>query len=205
MILKALTLGDLATNCYILADEQSKECAVFDPAAEAGRIADAVATFGFKVKYIILTHTHIDHISALDELKDITGGEVALHADEADSLNSDADTMSFIIGTSAPSTRADIRLNHGDTLTLGNTQLKIFHTPGHTVGGISVLCGDILISGDTLFHESIGRTDFRGGDFDTLISSVKEHLFTLDGDTKVYPGHGPATTIDHEICYNPFF
>lgn len=205
MILKALTLGKLATNCYILSDEASGECAVFDPAAEPKRISDAVSDLGLNVKYIILTHTHIDHISALDALKSATGAEVAVHFSEADSLNSDTDTMSFIIDTSAPVTKAGIKLNHGDILYLGNTPLKIFHTPGHTVGGICIFCEDILISGDTLFRESIGRTDFRGGDFDTLLSSVREHIFTLDGGVRVYPGHGPSTTVGYEMQYNPFF
>lgn len=205
MILKALTLGGLSTNCYILGDEESAECAVIDPAADAGKISEAIASLRLKVKYIILTHTHIDHISALDELKSSTGAEVAVHISEADNLNSDAETMSFIIGASAPAAKADIKLSDGDILYLGATPVKIFHTPGHTIGGICVLCEDILLSGDTLFCESIGRTDFKGGDFDTLISSVREHIFTLDGDVKVYPGHGHSTTIGHEIQYNPFF
>jgi len=204
MILKTLMLGPLQNNCYILTDEQTGESAIFDPANDGEKIVNFIQAQGIKVKYIILTHTHIDHIAALDYVKRYTGAPVAVHKAEADMLNDDEGVMAFILDTHAPQTICDIALSDGDELSLGKSILKVIHTPGHTMGGICVLCGDILISGDTLFNESVGRTDFKGGDYAQLACSIKERLFVLDDDVSVYPGHGPSTTIAHEKQFNPF-
>lgn len=204
MVLERLVLGDLQTNCYILWDKSTKEAAVFDPACEGDRIIERITANGLNVKYIILTHTHIDHINALDKVKEYTGAKVVVHKDEAASLNSDADVMAFIINSAAPRTKADVQVSDGDELFLGDKMLKIIHTPGHTVGGICVRCGNILISGDTLFNLSVGRTDFKGGDHQTLLSSIREKIFALDGATAVYPGHGEATTVFYEKQHNPY-
>lgn len=204
MILKRLVLGPLQTNCYILWDKDTKEAAVFDPADDGERIMDVVLKEDITVKYIILTHTHIDHINALDYVKEQTGAQVVVHENEKDCLNNDSDVMAFIVNSSAPRTKADITVSEGDTLFLGDKELKILHTPGHTVGGICTLCANVLISGDTLFADSIGRTDFKGGDYGTLLSSIREKIFTLDGATAVYPGHGEATTVFYEKQYNPY-
>lgn len=204
MILERLVLGGLQTNCYVLADEETKECAVFDPAADADRIMSVVNQYGLNVKYIILTHVHIDHIMALDELKEITGAEIVVHVAEAKLLNDSNGTLAQLFGTVPPESKADMTVSDGDSLYLGKAEIKFIHTPGHTVGGMCALCGDTLISGDALFAESIGRTDFPNGNHSQLISSIKNKLLTLEDNICVYPGHGPSTTIGHERDYNPY-
>ncbi len=204
MNIEKLTLGAMQTNCYILSDEKSGECAVIDPAAEAGEIIGYVRKNSLKIKYIILTHVHIDHIMALDELKKLCGAPVAVHEEEARLLNDNMGTLAQLFGTAPPASKADILLHDGDNLNLGDEVLKIIHTPGHTIGGISILCGKILISGDALLNMSIGRTDFPGGSYNQLKSSIVNKLFVLDDDTLVYPGHGEITTIGNEKSFNPF-
>ncbi len=204
MILDRLILGGMQTNCYILADEDTGECAVFDPAADADKIMAIIEQRSLNVKYIILTHVHIDHIMALDKIKVITDADIVVHADEAAMLNHDGYTLASYFGTRSPEAKADIPVSDGDILYLGKTKMEIIHTPGHTAGGMCVLCDDILISGDTLFAESIGRTDFPGGNHSQLISSIKDKLMMLDDKIQVYPGHGSSTTIDHERVYNPY-
>ncbi len=204
MIIDRLILGNLQTNCYILADEQTKECAVFDPAAEAGRIIAAIEKRNLKVKYIILTHVHIDHIMALDELKDLTGAQIVASTAEAELLNDNMGTLAELFSTVPPFSKADITVSDGDVLCLGKAEMKFIHTPGHTIGGMCILCGDILVSGDTLFASSIGRTDFPGGSHSQLISSINDKLMKLNDDVQVYPGHGMPTTIGTERVGNPF-
>ncbi|MBQ6998820.1 MAG: MBL fold metallo-hydrolase [Clostridia bacterium] len=204
MIIDRLILGNLQTNCYILADEQTKECAVFDPAAEAGRIIAAIEKRNLKVKYIILTHVHIDHIMALDELKDLTGAQIVASTAEAELLNDNMGTLAELFSTVPPCSKADITVSDGDALCLGKSEMKFILTPGHTIGGMCILCGDILISGDTLFASSVGRTDFPGGSHSQLISSINDKLMKLDDNVQVYPGHGMPTTIGDERVGNPF-
>lgn len=202
MDIKCLPLGNMPTNCYILFDEKSKECAVFDPAAEAGKILSEID--GYKVKYIILTHMHIDHVMALDEVKRETNAPVVVCNDDAFVMNDDSFTLAKFFNASSPETEADIKVLDGDILHLGENELKIIHTPGHTKGSMCVLCHSILISGDTLFLESVGRSDFPGGSHSQLVNSIGEKLYCLNDKTKVYPGHGPETTIGHEKMYNPY-
>ena len=204
MILERLILGDLQTNCYILADNDTKECAIFDPSAEADRIMSVINQHELKAKYIILTHVHIDHVMALDEIKKITGASVVVHTDEADLLNDITGTLAQLFNTAPPKTKADIKVSDGDTVSLGEKEIKFIHTPGHTIGCMCALCENMLISGDTLFSESIGRTDFPGGNHNLLISSIKNKLMSLNDEIRVYPGHGPSTTIGHERMYNPY-
>lgn len=199
-----MSLGALQANCYFLTDNQSGETALIDPASESERIIEYIELNKLKVKYIILTHIHIDHIEALDRVKTFTGAKIAVHSKEAESLNDNVDTMSYILDTTAPCSKADIKVVEGDELLLGNTKLKILHTPGHTVGGICVLCENVLFSGDTLFFESVGRSDFKGGDHAHLILSIKEKLMILPEDVCVYPGHGRSTTVAYEKRFNPF-
>ncbi len=204
MIIDRLTLGNLQTNCYILSDEETKECAVFDPAAESDRIIAATQKRNLKVKYIVLTHVHIDHVMALDELKNATGAQIVSSNIEAELLNDSQGTLAELFSTNPPQSKVDIKVSDGDVLPLGNSEIKFIHTPGHTVGGICILCEDILISGDTLFASSVGRTDFPGGSHSKLISSIKDKLMNLDDSIRVFPGHGMSTTIGAERAENPF-
>lgn len=206
MIQKALMVGLLEVNCYILGDEETKEAVVIDPGGDEDEILEVVQHHGFSLKYIIDTHGHFDHVDANQPLKDATSAQIAIHQLDAAMLQR-ANEAIFFTGKPMRSSEADVLLKEGDTLTFGKHRLQVLHTPGHTPGGISlVLEGTNLVYvGDTLFAGSIGRTDFPGGDYDTLIRGVREKLFTLGDHFIVYPGHGPVTTIAQERKYNPFF
>lgn len=203
MKLETLVLGSLQTNCYILIDEPTGEAAVIDPADRAETILAAVERLRCTVKYIIVTHAHIDHVAALDAVAQATGAPVVIHTADRHALNNDALNLALYFGMPTPATEAAVIVNDGDTLTLGGQTLQILHTPGHNKGSMCILCGGTLISGDTLFYESVGRVDHYGGNLQDILQSLRR-LLTLPDETKVYPGHGPATTIGHERTHNPY-
>lgn len=205
MIFERIPVGLYATNCYIIGCEDTLEGVVFDPGGEARAILDKIKRHNLRIKYIIITHGHFDHIGALKEVKDQTGAQVAVHRDDRGMLVNPRKSLSSLVGDKTEPVEPDLLLQDGDELQVGNIILKVLHTPGHTPGGISVVVNNqLLISGDTLFAGSIGRTDLPGGDFDTLIDSIKTKLLQLGAEMKVYPGHGPATTIAAEKARNPF-
>jgi hydroxyacylglutathione hydrolase len=204
MILIRLVVGPLQVNCFILADEKTKEAVVIDPGDDAQEILKIIKDRDLKVKYIVITHGHFDHIGANKALKDATGAELLIHEGDAPvmasaSLHSRAFGMNT---TSSP--QADRYVKHGDTITAGEVSLKVLHTPGHSPGGISLLEKGMVFTGDSLFAGSIGRTDLPGGDLATLLRSIRMNLMTLPDDTRVYCGHGPASTIGEERSENPF-
>ena len=204
MIIETIPLGIYATNCYIFGDNLSREVVIIDPADEANKIINIIEKNNYIVKYIIITHGHFDHILALKDIKQQYNAKVAIHKGDADYLsNNTANLSTAMPNIKLESVRADIILNDGDILNLGKYKLEIIHTPGHTNGGICIKADDVLFSGDTLFYNSIGRTDFPTGSFDKIEASIKK-LYTFAGSTKVYPGHGQSTTIGHEKQTNPF-
>lgn len=204
MIFKKLVLGMLHTNCYILGDENTGEVAVFDPGAKVENIITTIEKNEYSVKYIIITHAHFDHVLALDELKKkYPDAKIVVHSADEPYLNVDSGNFSRHFKTYPPKSKADICVNDGDKLNVGNVELTIWHTPGHSRGSMCILADGMVLSGDTLFYMSIGRTDFDGGDFDEIVESLKR-LATLPDDTKVYPGHGDATTIGFEKENNQF-
>ena len=198
------SLGSMQTNCYLVYDEETKECLVIDPADECGAIERRLNEHELKLKTIVLTHVHFDHMLALEELRKDTGAPLAVGEEDAPALlNPDLSMMRTFAGVNFPCKPAEILLREGDTLTVGKSELKVLHTPGHTLGSLCLLTDDILISGDTLFLETIGRHDFYGGDYASLLASLKR-LTAIEGDRKVYPGHGACTTLSHEREYNVF-
>lgn len=199
-----MEVGPLEANCYIIADETAKEAVVIDPGGEGDDIAAICKHQGFHVKYIINTHGHADHIMGNAALKAATGAELLVHADDQAMLTSPHLSLATYVGQQAELVPPDRTIADGDELSLGNLSIKIIHTPGHTPGGISVAVDNCLFTGDTLFSESVGRTDFPGGSFNQLIQSIKTKLFTYADETIVYPGHGPSTTITWEKNNNPF-
>jgi glyoxylase-like metal-dependent hydrolase (beta-lactamase superfamily II) len=204
LIIEALTVGPLMENCYVVGCEETKEAVVIDPGDEAGRILDVLGQLQLTLIYIINTHGHFDHVGANKELKEATGADILIHPLDAQMLgNISASASSFgLSGDNSPP--ADKTIQEGDTVSFGTITFQIFDTPGHTPGGISLYTDQHVFVGDALFAGSIGRTDFPGGDYDTLISSIRQKLFTLPDDAKVYSGHGPVTTIGREKRFNPF-
>lgn len=201
MIILSLTVGMIQANCFILGCEQTKEAVVIDPGAEAKRIQSGLQKHALQIKYIINTHGHFDHVGANKTLKDMTGAPILIHREDAPMLSHGAGMW----GMGSQKSQADQLIKDGDRITFGQITLEVIHTPGHSPGGISLYTPKVVFVGDTLFAGSIGRTDFPGGDYDQLISCVRNRLFVLGDDIKVFPGHGPDTTIGYEREYNPFF
>jgi glyoxylase-like metal-dependent hydrolase (beta-lactamase superfamily II) len=191
-------------NCFIVGCENTKTAVVIDPGDEADKILMALAESQLTVKYIINTHGHFDHVGANKKMKGVTGAEILIHAADADMLEQ-ISIASRAFGMSVEdSPPADRTIAEGDKITFGDITLNVIHTPGHSLGGISLSTDGVVFVGDSLFYGSIGRTDFPGGDYNTLISSIKNKLFPLGDDVVVYTGHGPSTTIGQEKRMNPF-
>lgn len=205
MIIKELPVGPIMANCFILGCEETFESVVIDPGDEADKILLSLAELKLKVKYILNTHCHFDHVGGNRRMKEVTGAEILIHSLDAPMLTHMGEAASGFGLRIEESPPPDRELAEGDVVSFGRIDLKVIHTPGHSPGGVSFFAGDSVFVGDTLFAGSIGRTDFPGGNYDTLIASVREKLFVLGDDVNVYCGHGPQTTIGQEKRFNPFF
>lgn len=206
MIHEITVVGPFMCNCSILACEKTKEAVIIDPGDEPKRILDVVRSLGVKVKYLIHTHAHLDHIIATGDVKRETGSQVALHEGDQwlyDNLEKQARTFGF---DAAPPPKIDLYIKDGDQIKFGEHSLKVIHTPGHTPGSVcfSIDGDETVFTGDTLFCRSIGRTDLWGGSYEQILDSIRIKLLALDNDALVYPGHGPTTHIGDEKKKNPF-
>lgn len=199
-----MPVGPIQGNCYLVYDEETRECMVIDPGAEGTRIVSEIEKNDLRIKYIVNTHGHSDHISANQEVKEATGAELLIHEGDAPMLMDGAKNLSVFIGKSINKPAPDRLLKEGDELEVGTAKFKVLHTPGHTRGGICLVGENICFSGDTLFQFSIGRTDLPGGSFQQIVESIKTKLLALDDEVIVFPGHGPHTTIGKERVANPF-
>lgn len=206
MKIKTLIVGPIETNCYIAYCPETKEGVVIDPGDEGDRIVNTIDQLGIKVNYIINTHGHHDHIKGNKKVKDATGAKVLIHTNDAPMLVDPTKNLSHFTGEKTHEPGADKELSDGDIISFGNISLKVLHTPGHTPGCISLLCTteNICFTGDTLFYGSVGRTDLPGGDYKTLMNSLKDKLVNLSNEVRVYPGHGPYSTIGDEKKINPY-
>jgi glyoxylase-like metal-dependent hydrolase (beta-lactamase superfamily II) len=204
MIIKKLVVGPLENNCYIIADDNSKEAFIVDPGDEPDRILDLIHENSFKVKYIICTHPHFDHVAAIPEIKEAINPQIVIHQDDLH-LYIDIKTQAALWGyyDMDPLPKPDVFVSEGDIIEVGVLKFKILHTPGHSPGGISIYGESVVITGDTLFAGSVGRTDLHGGDIKKLKESF-QRLLSLPDETEVLPGHGPETTIGKEKVDNFF-
>jgi glyoxylase-like metal-dependent hydrolase (beta-lactamase superfamily II) len=206
MIHEILTVGVLRCNCSIFGDEQTREAIVVDPGDNIPEIEAVLNRHALRVTAIVITHAHIDHIGGAQTLKRLTGAPVYMNANDQE-LNDQLDSQAKWLGVATPErTKIDIDACDSDKLVLGASEFRILHTPGHTQGSLClwIPSENKLVAGDTLFRESIGRTDLPGGDSRQIIHSIEDKLMALPEETEVIPGHGPATTIGHEKEFNPF-
>ena len=199
-------VGMIMTNCYLMMNTDTKEALIIDPGAEADKIKEMVQKEGAKPGAILLTHGHHDHIGAVNEIKRTYDVPVYVHETEDELLEETKTGQLRHMGITEP-VEGDERMHGDPSLSLAGFDIKVFHTPGHTRGGVCYYFKNegVLFSGDTLFQGSVGRTDFPGGSMSELVRSITGKLFTLPEDTKVYPGHEGETSIGFEKVYNPFF
>lgn len=201
MIIKTIPVGPLEANCYVVADENTKEALVIDPGDEPDRIMDILE--GLKVRHIVLTHAHFDHAGAVPDIKVETGAAIAIHKDELEIYGAAKDMAAFWGYELDPLPPPDVLLKEGDELKVGGYAFTVLHTPGHSPGSISLYGNGIVFTGDTLFAGSVGRTDFPGGDIGKMKASFRR-LLSLPDNTRVLSGHGPETTIGREKTENFF-
>lgn len=200
-----IVMGICQTNCYFVYEEGRTDVIVFDPADKGDYIYNALKEKGFSVTAIFLTHGHFDHIWGVEKLKELSGVKVYAYEGEKELLESAALNVSQNAGR-ACEIKVDVYVRDGEKITVSGMSCRLIATPGHTQGSCCYYFekAKILVSGDTLFQESVGRTDLPTGSMSSLVRSVKEKLMSLPEDVKVYPGHGESTTIGHEREYNPF-
>lgn len=207
MILERVTLGAFSTNCYIVGGSETQEGLIIDPGFDRAREAEKVLTKAkqhrLEVKYIINTHGHPDHTSGNGILKEMTGAPILIHELDAPKLTGSSNNLARLFGLRVTSPPADQLLKEEDTIQIGKVNLKILHTPGHSKGSIALLGDNEIYVGDTLFAGSIGRYDFPDASYEEIMHSLKR-LMKLPDQMKVYPGHGPITTIGRERRSNPF-
>lgn len=204
LLLWSRALGPFATNCYIIACPETRRAAVVDPGQPDPWIKQVLAREQLQVEQILLTHAHVDHIGGVEWVRGWAGVPVAIHPDDLEMARDPMYNGSAMFGQPLRIRDPERLLQDGDQVALGNLRFQVIHTPGHTPGGICFYTPGHLVAGDTLFAGSIGRTDLPGGDYGALIRSIRTRLFALPAETRVYPGHGPATSIGDEKEYNPF-
>jgi glyoxylase-like metal-dependent hydrolase (beta-lactamase superfamily II) len=208
MIVKQYEVGNFAVLCYLVGDEETQEGLFIDPADDAKRLLTEAKSHGLnKIKYIVNTHSHVDHIMGNAEMVKKTGAKIIIHEEDAPAL---ARTPSYLLEMfgATPSPPADIMVKEGDVIQVGGVNLKVLHTPGHSPGGMSLYVDGMVFTGDTLFVGSVGRTDFPGSSWDVLEASIRKKIYVLPGETVVFPGHNygstPTSTIQYERRHNPF-
>lgn len=206
MIFETIVVGALGVNCSILGCNETREALVVDPGADAERILAAVAKHGLRVTTVVNTHGHFDHVGGNRRVLEATAAELLIHEADAPYLQRAVVTAARYGVTAEDSPPPSRFLTDGMTISFGRKSLQVLHTPGHTQGGccLHLASEGMVITGDTLFADSVGRTDLPGGSHEQLIASIRGKLLTLPDETKVYPGHGPSSTIGHERRHNPY-
>ncbi len=203
MIVETVQVGQLATNCYILAGQEGGQGVVIDPGAEPDKILAAAETKKIKIVKILNTHGHWDHIGANRALAEAVGADVYIDSRDAEVLGDPQKNLSAIL-SDGDSQKADKLLENGETLQVDGLDILVLHTPGHTPGSSSFLAGDKLFCGDLIFLESVGRTDLPGSNGPDLFTSIREKAMSLPDAVTIFPGHGPSTTVGWEREHNPY-
>jgi len=207
MIIKQCEVGRFSIFSYLIGDENAKEGLLIDPADDADLLLSEAESYGLRIKYIVNTHCHVDHVMGNQEMVKRTGAEIVIHEGDAEGLTRTPSSLLDMFNAS-PSPPADIRVKQGDVIHAGNVSLQVLHTPGHSPGGMSLYVDGAVFTGDTLFVGSVGRTDFPGSSFAQRETSIREKLYVLPGKTVVFPGHNygptPTSTILLERRNNPF-
>lgn len=206
---EGVTVGPIATNAYLVGDEATRDAVLIDPGAQSERLLASVRAGAWRLREIWLTHAHFDHIGAIDEVILALGDvPVRLHRDDRPLYAAAAEVALAFAGIVVERPRTPtLDIAHGDELRAGSLRATVRHVPGHAPGHVVFVLGggDAVIAGDTLFRGSIGRTDFPTGDHEALVAGIRRELLTLPPHTVVWPGHGPPTTVGHELATNPFF
>jgi len=205
LIIVALSVGMIQTNCYIVGCEETKEGAVIDPGGNPERILAEIERQGLTIKYVLNTHAHFDHTDANGAIVEATGAPLAIHTKERPLLQASGGAALFGLHAD-PSPAPDLEIDDGDELEVGTLRFRVLYTPGHTPGHVCFYepTEGVLFDGDVLFHQGIGRTDLPGGSWQQLMDSIQRVLFALPDETVVYSGHGPATTLGREKQFNPW-
>lgn len=205
MKVTGIQVGELETNCYIYRDESTGRCAIIDPGEMNDRLRAAIEEAGrASFDYILLTHCHFDHVGGVSEVRELTGAPVAIQKHDAAGLRDSGINLSgYFFGQRTIYPPADLTFDDGETFYVGETKFTVMHTPGHTVGSCCYITEGLIFSGDTLFRESAGRTDFPGGSASEMSRSL-QRLMALEGDYIVYPGHEGVTTLSNERVNNPY-
>lgn len=204
MIVKQFVEGFIANNNYLLIDEESKEAALIDCTDYISELGAVLKEYDAKLKYILLTHGHFDHIMGVPKIKQEFGAKVYLHKDDKGLVDNSDEFMISVGMQPFEHPEIDKYIDENEEIYLGKNKIRIIHLPGHTQGGVGYLVDGMLFAGDSIFLESVGRTDLPGGNHKQLIESIKNKIFSLDGDTILYVGHGTNTTVEHEKKYNEF-
>jgi glyoxylase-like metal-dependent hydrolase (beta-lactamase superfamily II) len=204
MIFETVVVGPLAVNCYLLGCEKTREGVLIDPGADTDKLTALLSRHQLKIIHVINTHGHFDHVGGNRKIVEETGADLLLHEADVPLLARAAATAAAYGLPCVDSPPPDNYLLDGMTINFGTYQLKVLHTPGHTPGGCCLSLDGIVITGDTLFAESVGRTDLPGGSLELLMESIRGKLLTLPDDTVAYPGHGPSTNIGREKRINPY-
>ena len=204
MIIKTFVEPPIDNNNYLIVDEKTKEAALIDCSSIDDRIDEEIEKQGANLKYILLTHGHFDHIAGIRPNRFKNNPQIVMHKADLDWLNNANQYLPMFGMPEITIPKVDIFVEDGDTIQLGSLEIKVLHTPGHTQGGVCYLVDGNLFSGDTIFREAVGRCDLEGGNFNQIVESIEDKIFTLPAKTVIYPGHGNITSVEWEKEHNRF-